>query len=157
MSSEKKARIINEVVKCLWDEKPNAAISLKRYMAETDHIKDIMHAVVKDIGHAMAELDLRDEKAVALNRCKYDLAHAVDEHNELTKDGYDRTFRPRFNCTVKTLKLVGVDGSGNGAPGVKDNEPQIEVVLRFPAREYNESPHSLVPGKAEVFLMMKEL
>jgi hypothetical protein len=46
-------------------------------MAETDHIKDIMQAVVKDIGHAMSELDLRDEKAVALNRCKYDLAHAV--------------------------------------------------------------------------------
>jgi hypothetical protein len=36
-----------------------------------------MQAVVEDIGHAMVELDLRDEKAVALNRCKYDLAHAV--------------------------------------------------------------------------------
>jgi broad specificity polyphosphatase/5'/3'-nucleotidase SurE len=29
MSSEKKARIINEVVKRLWDEKPDATISLK--------------------------------------------------------------------------------------------------------------------------------
>lgn len=46
-------------------------------MAETDHIKDIMQAVVKDIGHAMVELDLLDEKAVALNRCKHDLARAV--------------------------------------------------------------------------------
>ena len=46
-------------------------------MAETDHIKDIMQAVVKDIGYAMVELDLRDEKAIALNRGKHDLAHAV--------------------------------------------------------------------------------
>ncbi|KAM0350103.1 hypothetical protein ACHAPU_003266 [Fusarium lateritium] len=157
MSSETKTRIINEVVKRLWNEEPDAAISLKRYMAETDHIKDTMQAVVKDIGYAMAELDLRDEKAVALNRCKYDLAHAVDEHNRLNKDDYDRTFRPRFTCTVKSLKAVPIGGSGDADTGVQDSEPQMEVVLRFPAREYNESPHSLVPGKTDVYLMMKEV
>ncbi|KAJ4270190.1 hypothetical protein NW762_001866 [Fusarium torreyae] len=157
MADYRKARIINEVVKRLWNEQPDAAMSLKRYMAETDHIKDIMQAVVKDIGYAMVELDLRDEKAIALNRCKHDLAHAVDEHNRLTKDCYDRNFRPRLNCVVKSLKLIGVEknGESDGTEG-KDNEPQMEVTLRFPAHEYNDSPHSLTPGKDNVFIMMKE-
>ncbi|KAF4995810.1 hypothetical protein FGRMN_4872 [Fusarium graminum] len=180
MSSENKARIINEVVKRLWAEEHDAAITLEvsylalqllshidsttdhlisqRYIAETDHIKDIMQAVVKDIGYAMMELDLRDEKAVALNRCKHDLAHAVDEHNRLTKDDYDRTFRPRFNCTVKSLKVVLFGGSGGDADtSAQDGEPQMELVLRFPVSEYKNSPHSLVPGKTDVYLMMKEV
>jgi hypothetical protein len=99
MSESTKIRIVNEVVRRLWDEDHETALTLKvrlagmwcpdlgsradklaprqRYMNETDYIKDIMLAVVKDIGYAMNELDLRDEKAVAFNRCKYDLARAV--------------------------------------------------------------------------------
>ncbi|KAF5023701.1 hypothetical protein F66182_4267 [Fusarium sp. NRRL 66182] len=145
MSEHRKARLINEVVKRLWNEQPEAAISLKQYISETDHIKDIMQAVVKDIGYAMVDLGLRDEK---------------DDHNMLTKDGHERLFRPRLSCTVKSLKLVG--NAKDGEPGIteksdKDEEPQMEVVLRFPAREYNDSPHSLVPGKDNVYLMMQEL
>ncbi|KAF5247531.1 hypothetical protein FAUST_768 [Fusarium austroamericanum] len=155
MSEIAKIRIVNEVVRRLWFEDPDAGVTLKvslagmcqfdlhgradkfapkqRYMSETDYIKDIMLAVVKDIGHAMMELDLREEKAVALNRCKFDLARAVDEHNLLTRDGYEQTFRPRLNCTVHGLKLVdkGSDGPGGSTQG---DEPMMEVTLRFPAR-----------------------
>ncbi|CEI40348.1 unnamed protein product [Fusarium venenatum] len=174
MSAGYKIRIVNEVVRRLWDQDPETAVTLKvslaemwhaglstsanklapqqRYMSETDYIKDTMLAVVKDIGYAMNELDLRDEKAIAFNRCKFDLARAVDEHNRLTRDGYEQTFRPRLNCIVQGLKLVDEDGKAK-----KGNEPMMEVTLRFPAREYNDSPHSLTPGKGNVYLMMKEL
>ncbi|QPC72789.1 hypothetical protein HYE68_003541 [Fusarium pseudograminearum] len=159
MSEISKIRIVNEVVRRLWFEDPDAGVTLKvslRYMSETDYIKDIMLAVVEDIGHAMMELGLREEKAVALNRCKFDLARAVDEHNLLTRDGYEQTFRPRLNCTVHGLKLVdkGNDGPGGNTQG---DEPMMEVTLRFPAREYNDSPHCLTPGKDNVYIMMKEL
>ncbi|KAM0362595.1 hypothetical protein ACHAP4_001343 [Fusarium culmorum] len=156
MSGIAKIQIVNEVVRRLWFEDPDAGVTLKRYMSETDYIKDIMLAVVKDIGHAMMELDLREEKAVALNRCKFDLARAVDEHNILTRDGYEQTFRPRLNCTVHGLKLVdkGSDGPGGSTQG---DEPMMEVTLRFPAREYNDSPHCLTPGKDNVYIMMKGL
>ncbi|RGP69763.1 hypothetical protein FSPOR_4404 [Fusarium sporotrichioides] len=179
MSEGVKIRIVNEVVRRLWVQDPETAVTLKvslagmwqpslytradksvpqqRYMSETDYIKDIMLAVVKDIGYAMNELDLRDEKAVAFNRCKYDLARAVDEHNRLTRDGYEQTFRPRLNCTVQGLKLVDQGSGGPTGDTEKDNEPMMEVTLRFPAREYNDSPHSLTPGKGDVYLMMKEL
>ncbi|KAL4729442.1 hypothetical protein ACLX1H_003862 [Fusarium chlamydosporum] len=157
MSESVKVRIINEAVRRLEDQDPNTAVTLKRYLNETDHIKDIMLSVVKDIGYAMNELDLRDEKAVSFNRCKYDLAHAVDEHNRITRDGYERTFRPRLKCTVKTLKTVNAGGSGPAGDTQQDKEPMMEVTLRFSAREYNDSPHSLTPGKDNIYLMMKEL
>ncbi|KAJ4131461.1 hypothetical protein NW768_005647 [Fusarium equiseti] len=158
MSESAKIRIINEVVRRLRDEDPDTAQTLKRYISETDHIKDIMQAVVKDIGYAMNDLNLRGENAVALNRCKYDLARAVDEHNRLTRDGYDRNFRPRLNCTVKSLKTVDAskDGPSGGSGTQQDKEPMMEVTLRFPAREYNESPHCLTSDKTHVYLMMKE-
>ncbi|CAG7561592.1 unnamed protein product [Fusarium equiseti] len=158
MSESAKIKIMNEVIHRLWAEDPDTARTLKRYISETDHIKDIMQAVVKDIGYAMNDLDLRGENAVALNRCKYDLALSVDEHNRLTRDGYDRNFRPRLNCTVKSLKTVeaGKDGASGGGSTQQDKEPMMEVTLRFPAREYNDSPHCLTSDKTHVYLMMKE-
>ncbi|RGP74244.1 hypothetical protein FLONG3_6156 [Fusarium longipes] len=179
MCESNKKRIVNNVIRRLWPVDPEAAVHLKvslagmqyinseskadkhvcrqRYQNETDYIKDIMLSIVKNIGYAMNELDLRDEKAVSLNRCKYDLARAVDDHNRITGDGYDRTFRVRLNCTVKELKAVD-DGNDDPSDGTKQNgEPMMEVTLRFPAREYNESPHSPMPGWDNVFFMMKEL
>ncbi|KAJ4012765.1 hypothetical protein NW752_006033 [Fusarium irregulare] len=158
MSESAKIKIMNEVIHRLWAEDPDTAQTLKRYISETDHIKDIMQAVVKDIGYTMNDLNLRGENAVALNCCKYDLLRAVDEHNSLTRDGYDRNFRPRLNCTVKSLKTVdaGKDGAFGGGSTQQDKEPMMEVTLRFPAREYNDSPHCLTSDKTHVYIMMKE-
>ncbi|KAF9773165.1 hypothetical protein IL306_009071 [Fusarium sp. DS 682] len=137
---------IRQVFKRLQDENPADARVLQEYIAQTKNVKDTLQAVVKDIMQAKNDLGLSGENAAALNRCREELCYAVDEHNRVTKDGYERTFHPRFTCRIHCFKTLGV----------VNGEDQVEVVLRIPARKYNDSPHVLEPGKSEVSLLVKE-
>jgi hypothetical protein len=118
-----------------------------------------MMAVVKDIVEAKNVLGLTDGRAARLNSCREELCYAFvshsllsaavrankiqDKHCRVTEDGYDRLYHPRFTCRIQTFKVLAA-------------EDHVEVVLRIPDREYNDSPHILEPGKCEVALIVKE-
>lgn len=39
----------------------------------------------------------------------------------------------------------------------REEAAKMEMVVQFPASEYNDSPHSLMPGQAQIYIMLKEL
>ncbi|KAH7248947.1 uncharacterized protein BKA55DRAFT_540361 [Fusarium redolens] len=134
---------IIELLERLKQENHSGAQTLKDYLAETSYLKDVMMAVVKDIVEAKNVLGLTDGRAARLNSCREELCYAFDKHCRVTEDGYDRLYHPRFTCRIQTFKVLAA-------------EDHVEVVLRIPAREYNDSPHILEPGKCEVALIVKE-
>ncbi|KAH7206301.1 hypothetical protein DER44DRAFT_331024 [Fusarium oxysporum] len=134
---------IIQLLERLKQEKHPGAQTLKDYINETSNLKDVMMAVVKDIVAAKNVLGLTDGRAARLNSCREELCYAFDKHCRTTEDGYDRLYHPRFTCRIQTFKVLAA-------------EDQVEVVLRIPAHEYNDSPHVLEPGKCEVSLIVKE-
>ncbi|KAJ3522390.1 hypothetical protein NM208_g12876 [Fusarium decemcellulare] len=156
---EKEPTNVEELATLLRAKDPAQAVLLERYIAETKHLKDIAEAVIEDIGYSMKELDLCAPESDGLRRCTQDLAKHIEEHTRATESQHERLFRPRFTCTIKSFRHLGVksgEAKGEGGQtGSEANEAKMELVLQFPAREYNESPHSLIPGKAQVYIMMK--
>ncbi|KAF5598207.1 hypothetical protein FPANT_3836 [Fusarium pseudoanthophilum] len=134
---------IIQLLERLKEEKHPGAQTLKDYISETSNLKDVMMAVVKDIVAAKNDLGLTGGRAAGLNACREELCYAFDKHCRTTEDGYDRLYHPRFTCRIQTFKVLSA-------------EEQVEVVLRIPLREYNDSPHVLEPGKCEVSLIVKE-
>ncbi|RSL68175.1 hypothetical protein CEP53_002691 [Fusarium sp. AF-6] len=145
---------VEEIVQRVRAKDPAEAVVLERYIAETDHLKNTVQAIVEDIGYCMKELDLRENLSAGLRRCTTDLSRSVDEHTKVADSEYERTFRPRFTCKVVSLK--GVDATKKEkADG--EEATKMEMVVQFPASEYNDSPHSLMPGQAQIYIMLKEL
>ncbi|KAF5970942.1 hypothetical protein FBULB1_9506 [Fusarium bulbicola] len=134
---------IVKLLERLMQEKNPGAQTLKDYIDETSNLKDVMMAVVKDIVAAKNVLGVTGGRAAQLNDCRDELCKAFDKHCRTTEDGYYRLFHPRFTCRIQTFKVLAAEG-------------QVEVVLRIPAREYNDSPHVLEPGRCEVSLIVKE-
>ncbi|KAF5677062.1 hypothetical protein FDENT_9310 [Fusarium denticulatum] len=134
---------IIQLLERLKEEKHPGAQTLKDYINETSNLKDVMMAVVKDIVAVKNDLGLTGGRAAGLNACREELCYAFDKHCRTTEDGYDRLYHPRFTCRIQTFKVLAAEG-------------QVEVVLRIPLREYNDSPHVLEPGKCEVSLIVKE-
>lgn len=82
------------------------------------------------------------------------LIKTQEEHTKVTDSEYERDFRPRFTCKVVSLK--GVDATEKEkADG--EEATKMEMVVHFPASEYSDSPHSLMPGQAQIYIMLKEL
>ncbi|RBR03896.1 hypothetical protein FVER53590_06285 [Fusarium verticillioides] len=129
---------IIQLLERLKEEKHPGAQTLKDYINETSNLKDVMMAVVKDIVAAKNDLGLTGGRAAGLNACREELCYAFDKHCCTTEDGYDRLYHPRFTCRIQTFKVLAA-------------EEQVEVVLRIPLREYNDSPHVLEPGKLGLF------
>ncbi|KAF5647276.1 hypothetical protein F52700_1578 [Fusarium sp. NRRL 52700] len=140
--SENRDSIV-KLLERLKQEKHPGIQTLKDYVDETYNLKDVIMAVAKDIVLAKNVLGLTDGRAARLNACRDELCHAFDKYCRTTEDGYDRLYQARFTCRIQTFKVLAA-------------EDQVEVVLRIPAREYNDSPHVLEPGKCEVSLIVKE-
>ncbi|KAF4976991.1 hypothetical protein FZEAL_6411 [Fusarium zealandicum] len=150
---------IQKLATRLRTKNPSVAVALERYISETDHLKDTVQAIVEDIGYCMKELDLRESQSEGLRRCTDDLNRTVDEHTRVTDGNHERLFRPRFNCKIKSLERIEPkkdQGDGKDS-GSKDKRAMMELVVQFPAAEYNESPHSLIPGKNGIYIMLKDV
>ncbi|KAM0432920.1 hypothetical protein ACHAPT_004625 [Fusarium lateritium] len=135
------------------DGDKTSALVVERYITETDHLKNIVQAVVEDIGYAMKELAVGDHDFDGLRRCTTDLNRSVDEHTKVTESEYERNFRPRFNCRVLSLRCIDATKSKKGDV-LEDSK--MEMVVQFPAAEYDDSPHSLMPDQSEIYIMVKE-
>ncbi|KAL2691505.1 hypothetical protein Neosp_001891 [[Neocosmospora] mangrovei] len=142
---------VEEIAKQIRAKDPASAVVLERYIAETDHLKNTVQAIVEDIGYCMTELDLRENLSEGLRRCSTDLSRSVEEHTKVTDSDYERNFRPRFTCKVVSFKCIDATKKAG-----KEEEAKMELVVQFPAAEYNESPHALVPGQGKIYIMMKE-
>ncbi|KAI8723266.1 hypothetical protein NCS52_00182100 [Fusarium sp. LHS14.1] len=141
---------VEEIAKQIRAKDPASAVVLERYIAETDNLKNTVQAIVEDIGYCMQELDLRQGQSEGLRRCSTDLVRSVEEHTKVTDSAYERNFRPRFSCKVVDFKYVKATKKDG-----QEEETQIEFALQIPVAEYNESPHSLIPGQTKVYIMMK--
>ncbi|KAJ4310940.1 hypothetical protein N0V84_010711 [Fusarium piperis] len=143
---------VEEIAKRLRAKDPAEAVVLERYIAETDHLKNTVQAIVEDIGYCMKELDLRENLSEGLRRCSTDLSRSVDEHTKVTDAEYERNFRPRFTCKIVSLKCIDETKKAG-----REEDAKMELVVQFPAAEYNDSPHSLMPDQAQIYIMLKEL
>ncbi|KAJ4149282.1 hypothetical protein NW754_000721 [Fusarium falciforme] len=142
---------VEEIAKQIRAKDPASAVVLERYIAETDHLKNTVQAIVEDIGYCMKELDLRENLSEGLRRCSTDLSRSVEEHTKVTDSDYERNFRPRFTCKIVSLECIDATEKAS-----QEEAAKMEMVVQFPAAEYNDSPHSLMPGQAQIYIMLKE-